>query len=54
MNCPKLLVAALLAALSTSAVAEPRTATIKDPDTKAWWAITEQLSSDAMEGRDIG
>ena len=46
--------AALLAALSSSAFAEPRTATIKDPDTKAWWAITEQLSSDVMEGRDIG
>ncbi len=27
---------------------------IKDPDTKAWWQIAETLSSDAMEGRDIG
>jgi Zn-dependent M28 family amino/carboxypeptidase len=25
-----------------------------DPDTRAWWKIAEQLSSDAMEGRDIG
>lgn len=54
MNRLKLAAAALLAALSTSATAEPRTAGIKDPDTRAWWAITEQLSSDAMEGRDIG
>ena len=32
----------------------PRSAGIKDPDTKAWWQIAEALSSDAMEGRDIG
>jgi hypothetical protein len=25
-----------------------------DPDTAAWWTITAQLSSDAMEGRDTG
>ena len=54
MNCTNLLIAALLASLSTPAAAEPRTASIKDPDTRAWWEITEQLSSDAMEGRDIG
>jgi hypothetical protein len=34
--------------------AAPRSAAIKDPDTKAWWRIAESLSSDAMEGRDIG
>lgn len=34
--------------------ASPRSARIKDPDTKAWWQIAETLSSDAMEGRDIG
>jgi hypothetical protein len=34
--------------------APPRSATIKDPDTKAWWQIAEALSGDAMEGRDIG
>lgn len=34
--------------------APPRSAAIKDPDTKAWWQIAETLSSDAMEGRDIG
>ena len=49
-----LVLAALLGALSTASLAEPRTAGIKDPDTRAWWEITEQLSSDAMEGRDIG
>lgn len=25
-----------------------------DPDTRAWWAITGDLSADAMEGRDTG
>src|SRR5690348_2650798 len=25
-----------------------------DPDTAAWWAMTAQLSNDAMEGRDTG
>ena len=34
--------------------APPRSAAIKDPDTKAWWQLAEALSSDAMEGRDIG
>jgi Zn-dependent M28 family amino/carboxypeptidase len=34
--------------------APPRSAGVKDPDTKAWWQIAETLSSDAMEGRDIG
>lgn len=36
------------------AQAAPRSADIKDPDTRAWWAIAEALSSDAMEGRDTG
>ncbi len=44
--------AALLAAGVASA--EPRTTGIKDPDTREWWKIAETLSSDAMEGRDIG
>ena len=47
-----LLAGALACALPASA--EPRTAGIKDPDTRAWWRIAEHLSSDAMEGRDIG
>jgi Zn-dependent M28 family amino/carboxypeptidase len=34
--------------------APPRSAGIADPDTRAWWQIAETLSSDAMEGRDIG
>src|SRR5947199_10653856 len=25
-----------------------------DPETRAWWSITADLSSDAMEGRDTG
>ena len=27
---------------------------IADADTRAWWAITSDLASDAMEGRDTG
>ncbi|MBU1376277.1 MAG: M28 family peptidase [Alphaproteobacteria bacterium] len=34
--------------------ASPAMAQPTDPDTRAWWAVTEQLSSDAMEGRDTG
>ena len=26
----------------------------QDPDTRAWWGITAELSGDAMEGRDTG
>lgn len=33
---------------------QSRAAGIADPDTRAWWKIAEVLSSDAMEGRDIG
>ena len=32
----------------------PRDAEITDPDTRAWWHTTEALSSDSMEGRDVG
>lgn len=46
--------AAVLACAALPAFAEPRTATIQDPDTRAWWEIAEHLSSDAMEGRDTG
>jgi hypothetical protein len=42
------------AALTGAAGAAPRSAGIKDPDTRAWWQIAETLASDAMEGRDIG
>ncbi len=32
----------------------PRDGEIKDPDTRAWWHTTEDLSNDSMEGRDTG
>jgi len=50
------LTALVLAGLTAGGAwgAPPRSAAIKDPDTKAWWEIAEVLSSDAMEGRDIG
>ncbi|HET9510344.1 MAG TPA: M28 family peptidase [Sphingomonas sp.] len=41
--------AAVLAPLLLQAA--PATA---DPDTRAWWATATALSSDAMEGRDVG
>ncbi len=46
----------LSATLSTLAAQLPasRLHQITDPDTRAWWRATEALSSDAMEGRDIG
>ena len=40
-----------LSFLRAAAIAPPPGA---DPDTQAWWAITGELSSDAMEGRDTG
>lgn len=43
-----------LAISALPSFAEPRTASIKDPDTRAWWQIAEHLSSDALEGRDTG
>ena len=43
-----------VALVATPAFAADRAAAIADPDTRAWWTITEYLSSDAMEGRDIG
>lgn len=44
--------AALL--VSSSAAAESRLKEIKDADTRAWWATTEALSGDDLEGRDTG
>lgn len=38
-------------ALAATAVAAP---TFRDADTRAWWALTTQLSNDSMEGRDTG
>src|SRR5689334_12049569 len=52
------LLAALLAlalpAAPLPAAGADRADGIADPDTRAWWRIAEHLSSDAMEGRDIG
>lgn len=49
----RLLLVVLLAAAPAPAQ-HPRDAEIHDADTKAWWHTTEDLSSDAMEGRDTG
>ncbi len=46
------LVAAALMASACSSVPAPPAGT--DADTAAWWSITGDLSSDAMEGRDTG
>jgi Zn-dependent M28 family amino/carboxypeptidase len=56
MSRHPLLTALILTALTAGGAqaAPPRSAGIADPDTKAWWQIAEVLSSDAMEGRDIG
>jgi hypothetical protein len=48
------LLAASVCMAASAARAEPRTAGIKDADTREWWTIAEVLSSDAMDGRDIG
>ncbi len=42
---------AMLALLAAPALAAPGPI---DPDTKAWWATTTALSTDAMRGRDTG
>ena len=39
---------------ATPALCADRADAIADPDTRAWWKATAYLSSDAMEGRDIG
>jgi hypothetical protein len=43
---------ALLAACASGS--PPAVPARTDADTRAWWAITAELSSDAMEGRDTG
>ena len=49
------LIAALLClSAAAPACAQSRADGIADPDTRAWWQIAEQLSSDAMGGRDVG
>ncbi|MDB5455343.1 MAG: peptidase [Caulobacter sp.] len=44
----------VLMALALATATPSRTAEIADPDTRAWWSLTETLSDDAMEGRDTG
>lgn len=47
----------LLIALSLGAAcvcAAPAASGPRDPETRAWWAVTAELSGDAMEGRDTG
>lgn len=48
----RLLVAAAVLTAACSSVPAPPAGT--DADTVAWWGITGDLSSDAMEGRDTG
>ena len=45
-------VAGVLALLGSAAHAGPGAA--PDAETREWWALTEELASDAMEGRDTG
>lgn len=49
-----LALAASLIAQTALAAPHPRDAEITDPDTLAWWHMTEALSGDEMEGRDVG
>ncbi len=49
-----LVVAGLLALIGTAARAEGAADAPPDVATRAWWALTRELSSDAMEGRDTG
>lgn len=51
---PALILLAVLAASPAFAGPKSRVGEIKDADTRAWWALTEQLSGDDMEGRDTG
>jgi hypothetical protein len=46
----RVIIAALLLPCTAFAAPPPSA----DSDTKAWWAITSELSGDAMEGRDSG
>ncbi len=48
------LAVAALALLTASCVSSPSAPTGTDADTAAWWSITGDLSTDAMEGRDTG
>jgi hypothetical protein len=47
---PLLFLSPFLGLLAVGAAPQPRL----DPDTRAWWSTTAELSNDAMEGRDTG
>ena len=51
LNRLALVVAGITALFATTAQAGAPPA---DAETRAWWALTQELSSDAMEGRDTG
>ena len=51
---PMRTIAAALALLAASCATAPNPPSGTDADTAAWWQITGDLSSDAMEGRDTG
>jgi hypothetical protein len=44
----------LIATFSARGQQHARDAQIEDPDTRAWWHTTEDLSNDSMQGRDTG
>lgn len=52
--CLPLLLAITAAAQIGHSQQVSRDREIHDPGTRAWWHTTEQISSDAMEGRDTG
>ena len=54
MKKPIVTTAAITLALMLSAAVDARRDGPSDADTRAWWAITAELSGDAMEGRDTG
>lgn len=46
--------AAFLASMLAGCATTPPGPAISDAETRAWWAVTAELSNDAMEGRDTG
>lgn len=50
----KLAIGLFCAALLGCATTPPPGPAIADAETRAWWVLTGELSSDAMEGRDTG
>ncbi|QHN03727.1 M28 family peptidase [Granulicella sp. WH15] len=54
MSLKRVLALTLLSATALAQSQHPRDHEIPDADTRAWWHTTEDLSSDAMQGRDTG